>query len=159
MPTAHSFVAKPSTTNRAKISNDPRYVAGHTGRSPAGRRRRDLVNFFATALGGLDKVSPVQITDIRRAAELTALAEETRAKALCEGTGAIDLTALVRLEGAASRAVRSLGIKSGPQAPAVSLAEYLATTTFQVPEAGDDAEHELETDDQTAVGPESTPVP
>lgn len=117
MQTTHSAAAKASTTNRAKTTNDPRHVAGHTGRSPAGRRRRDLVNLYVDALGGVDKVTPIQSTDIRRAAELTALAEESRTKALCEGTGAIDLTALVRLEGAASRAVRALGIKSDPGAP------------------------------------------
>lgn len=130
MQSARSATAKSSTTNRAKISNDPRYLAGHTGRSPAGRRRRDLVNFYVDALGGADNVTPVQVTDIRRAAELTALAEETRAKALCEGTGAVDLAALVRLEGAASRAVRALGIKSGPSAQRTpTISEWMAAQT------------------------------
>jgi hypothetical protein len=112
MTAAHATVAKASTTNRSRVSNDPRYLAGVSGRTPGGRRRRDLVNFYVDALGGLDKITPVQAADVRRAAELTALAEETRGKALREGTSAIDLASLVRLEGAASRAVKALGIVS-----------------------------------------------
>jgi hypothetical protein len=138
MQSTRSVTVRSSTSNRAKISNDPRYLAGHTGRSPAGRRRRDLVNFFVDALGGPDQVTPVQVTDIRRAAELTALAEETRAKALCEGTGAVDLAALVRLEGAASRAVRVLGIKSGPSAPKTpTITEWLASQAPRPTEAAE----------------------
>jgi hypothetical protein len=116
MPASPAIAAKLSTSNRARVSNDPRYVAGVSGRTPGGRRRRDLAQFFSDALGGSSAVTPVQITDIRRAAELTALAEEMRAQALREGTATIDMAALVRLEGAASRAVRALGIKSGPTA-------------------------------------------
>jgi hypothetical protein len=121
-----------AVNNRARITNDPRFLRGHSGTSPAGRRRRDLVQSFVDALGGLDNLTPVQLADVRRAAELTALAEETRAKALCEGTGAVDLAALVRLEGAASRAVRALGIKSGPSAPKTpTIEEYTAQKVAQ----------------------------
>jgi hypothetical protein len=135
MAASHSTAARASTTNRAKISNDPRYLAGHSGRTPAGRRRRDLVTVFVDALGGADKVTGVQLMDIRRAAELTALAEETRAKALCEGTSSVDLAALVRLEGAASRAVRALGVKSGPAATrAPTIGEWLAARTSRATE-------------------------
>ena len=116
MQTAHSAPAKSSTTNRARVTNDPSHVAGSDNRSPWARRRRDLVEGFVKALGGLEKLSEVEITNVRKAAELTALAEEARAKALREGAGAVDLTALVRLEGAAGRAVRALGIKSQRQA-------------------------------------------
>jgi len=125
MQTAHATAAKASTTNRAKITNDARYLAGHSGRTPAGRRRRDLVNAFIEALGGPDKVTSVQLTDIRRAAELTALAEETRGRALCEGIAAVDLQGLIRLEGAASRAVRAMGIKTGRGREASALAQIL----------------------------------
>ena len=138
MQSARSATAKSSTANRARISNDPRYLAGHTGRSPAGRRRRDLVSFFVDALGGPENVTPVQVTDVRRAAELTALAEETRAKALCEGTGAVDLAGLVRLEGAASRAVRMLGIKSGQSIPKTpTITEWLASQATRPVEAAE----------------------
>jgi hypothetical protein len=116
-----------ASNNRARTTNDPRFLRGHSGTSPAGRRRRDLVQAFVEALGGPSVVNAVQLTDIRRAAELTALAEETRGKALSEGAGAVDLASLVRLEGAASRAVRALGIKAGSNAPKpMSLADYIA---------------------------------
>jgi hypothetical protein len=135
MQTARATITKPSTTNRAKSTNDPRHLPGHSGRTPAGRRRRDLVTFFVDALGGADKVTPVQLMGIRRAAELTALAEETRAKALCDGLAAGELAALVRLEGAASRAVRVLGVKSGPAAPKVpTIGEWLAARTSRATE-------------------------
>lgn len=138
MQTARATTARPSTSNRAKISNDPRYLAGHSGRTPSGRRRRDLVSFFIAALGGPDRVTPVQLMDIRRAAELTALAEETRGRALCEGTGSVDLAALVRLEGAACRAVRALGVKSDAGAPKPpSIEEWMAARTARLGEAAE----------------------
>jgi hypothetical protein len=68
----------------------------------------------------------MQLTNIRRAAELTALAEETRVIALRKGASTIDLTSLVRLEGVASRAVRALGIKPSSPAPWSPLRARLA---------------------------------
>lgn len=116
MQTAHATVAKTSTTNRARVTNNPQYIAGADNRSPWARRRRDLVDGFVTALGGIEKLSAVQVTHIRRAAELTVLAEATRAKALSDDAASVDLAALVRLEGAASRAVKALGLKTGTAA-------------------------------------------
>lgn len=70
-------------------------------------------------------MSPVQLTAIRRAAELTALAEKMRAEAFREV--AVDLSSLVRLEGMASRAVKASGIKPGGDAPKpMSILEYAA---------------------------------
>lgn len=81
-------------------------------RSPIGRRRRDLIRAFTAALGG--SLTEGQRVDVRRAAELTALAEQARAKAMQEGTGgAGELSAMVRLESTAARAIRALGIKTG----------------------------------------------
>ncbi len=51
------------------------------------------------------------MNDITRAVDLVLIAERTRAEAL--RGGAIDLSALTRIEGAADRAVRRLGIKAG----------------------------------------------
>lgn len=117
MTAATVKAAKGSTNNRARATNDPRYLHGHSGWTPAGRRRRDLVAAFVEALGGPDKLTPVQLIDIRKAAELTALAEEQRGKALCDGIAPGELAALVRLEGSASRATKALGIKpAGRQA-------------------------------------------
>jgi hypothetical protein len=127
-----SVARSTASNNRARITNDPRFLRGHSGTSPAGRRRRDLVQSFVDALGGLENLTPVQMTDVRRAAELVTLAEETRATALREGAAAIDISALVRLEGQAARAVKALGIKPGGEKPkAMSIAEYTARRAAQ----------------------------
>jgi hypothetical protein len=88
-------------------------------RSPIGRRRRELIRAFAADLG--NNLTEGQRVDVRRAAELVALAEQARAKAMREGTGGAGaLSVLVRLESTAARAVRALGLKStaGTSAPA-----------------------------------------
>jgi hypothetical protein len=98
------------------------------GRTLVARRRRELIDIYAAALGGAATLSEGQQIDIRKAAELTALAESARARAMREGaSGAGELTAMVRLEGMAARAVRALNIKPGagePKSP--SIAEYAA---------------------------------
>ncbi len=82
------------------------------GRPPGiNRRRQELIAAYAAQLGGVDSVTPLQMSDIERAAGLTLLAQEMRAKAL-RGEQ-IAITDLTRLEGAADRAVRRLGIKPG----------------------------------------------
>lgn len=84
------------------------------GRSAVGRRRRQLVDVYVAALGGPTALTAGQWIDVRKAAELTALAEAARAKAMREGTGGAGaLSAMVRLESTAARAVRALGLKSG----------------------------------------------
>jgi hypothetical protein len=94
---------------RARSTNDPRWLRGIDGRTEIARRRRDLIEALVAALGG--KPSDVAMLDVRRAAELTAIAEEARRQAL-QGA-AVDLAALARIEGTADRAVRRLGIKPG----------------------------------------------
>jgi hypothetical protein len=95
---------------RARVSNDPAFLPKKTPSLFAqGRRRRDLVEGFLSALGGPEAVSPVVAMQVRRAAELLTAAEMVRADML--NGQAVDMLALVRLEGAASRAVRGLGIK------------------------------------------------
>lgn len=116
MQSARVATAKPSTTNRAKSTNNPQYVAGADNRSPWSRRRRDLVDGFVAALGGIEKLTEVQVTAVRRAAELTVIVEMTRARILSEGPGVVDLGSLVRLETAAGRAVRALALQKGPAA-------------------------------------------
>jgi hypothetical protein len=99
------------------------------GRTLVARRRRELIDVYTTALGGAAALSEGQRIDIRKAAELTALAEQARARAMREGaSGAGELTAMVRLEGMAARAVRALNIKpqaAQPKPP--SLADYVAS--------------------------------
>src|SRR5580704_11205301 len=98
---------------RARASNKPS-APTVDGRSQIGRRVRDLAEDFASQLGGWRALSDTMAANVRKAAELTALAEQTRAEALRNGN--VDPLALVRLEGAADRAVRRLGIKPGKTA-------------------------------------------
>lgn len=100
------------------------------GRTPIGRRRRELIECYAAALGGAGALSDGQQIDIRKAAELTALAEQARAKAMREGTGdASELSAMIRLESTAARAVRALNIKPKPGGHVVPLRERLRGET------------------------------
>ena len=92
---------------RARISNKPHRMV-IDGRSQLGRRLQDLAESFAAQLGGWARMSDLMSSNVRRAAELMALAEQTRAEALRDGN--VDPLALVRLEGAATRAVRALGL-------------------------------------------------
>jgi hypothetical protein len=88
------------------------------GRPPGvNRRRKDLIDGYIETLGGRSSVTPLQMVDIERAVALTLLAQETRAKALRGET--VKIADLTRLEGAADRAVRRLGIKPGSTAKRV----------------------------------------
>lgn len=99
------------------------------GRTLVARRRRELIDIYTTALGGPAALSEGQRIDIRRAAELVALSEAARARAMREGTGdASELSAMIRLESTAARAVRALNIKTGVGnvEPVADLQAYLA---------------------------------
>jgi hypothetical protein len=98
------------------------------GRTLVARRRRELIEVYARALGGASNLSEGQLVDIRKAAELTSLAERARARAMREGTtDSSDLSAMVRLESTASRAVRALNIPASSDQPRTpSPSEYLA---------------------------------
>jgi hypothetical protein len=92
------------------------------GRPPGiNRRRRELIAVFVQALGG--RISPVKMVEIERAASLTLLAQEMRAKAL-RGE-AIEICDLSRLEGTLDRAIRRLGIKPAVADAIVPLRERL----------------------------------
>jgi hypothetical protein len=121
-----SALAARSRFNRSQITNRPLRLRGLDGRSGSGRRRRDLIEAFADALGGSQALSEVQMIDVRRAAELVAVTEEVRAAALKQGGAAVDLHELIKLEGAADRAVRRLCLKAEGKPAAPSLAEHLA---------------------------------
>ena len=88
---------------RSKITNKRRRFAV-SGRTALGRRIQDVADGFVAALGGWDGLSDMMTSNIRKATELTALAEQTRADALRDGD--IDPIGVVRLEGAASRQAR-----------------------------------------------------
>lgn len=115
MSATHNAAAMVSLTNRSRTTNQPHRVAGVDGRTSEGRRRRDLIDTYVAATGGPDQVSPAMMNDVARAVDLVLIAERTRAEAL--RGGAIDLSALTRIEGAADRAVRRLGIKPGGSKP------------------------------------------
>lgn len=96
------------------------------GRTPVGRRRLELMNIYAAALGGAAGLSEGQLIDVRKAAELTALAEARRAQALQKGAGdAAELSAMIRLESTAARAVRALNLPKAGPAKVVPLRERL----------------------------------
>jgi hypothetical protein len=84
-------------------------------RSALGKRLRDLADGFAERLGGWPVLSVGAAAAVRRAAELVALSEQTRRDALCNG--GVDPDRLLRLDGAAARAVRALGLKIEPVPP------------------------------------------
>lgn len=96
------------------------------GRTMVARRRRELIDVYTAAMGGPAALTDGQQIDIRKAAELTALAEAARARAMRDGTGdAGEISAMVRLESTAARAVRALNIKQA-SAKTPSLADYAA---------------------------------
>ena len=109
---------------RSRVTNDPRKLLGVDGGTANGRRRLDLIDAFMAALGGVPSLSEAQCADVRRAAELMLIAEEARAQALRGEL--VDLSGLVRIEGAADRAGRRLGIIKPAAKPHVSLREQLA---------------------------------
>ena len=81
-----------------------------------------------------------QLVDVRRAAELTALAEQARAKAMREGTGgAGELSVLIRLESTAARAIKALGLKlDGKQPSKRTLADFLASHRAKATDAANE---------------------
>ncbi len=93
---------------RARTTNDLLAIEGIDRRSAGGRRYQDLIDSFVEALNGDGALTEAQRVAVRRAAELTVIAEQQRARAL-RGEP-VDPLALVRLEGMTARAVRALGI-------------------------------------------------
>lgn len=95
------------------------------GRTRAAQRTRELIRTFIAALGGERAVTGARLVDVKRAAELSAIAEQARAAAL-QDASAYDLAELVKLEGVADRATRRLCIKAGAQARVPTLSEHFA---------------------------------
>lgn len=91
-------------------------------RTRIARRIAAITSALLSWMGGDEAMTPLQRTDIRRAAELTALAEDARARALRAAQP--DLAVVVKLEGAADRAVRRL--KCNPPEEHATFAERLA---------------------------------
>ena len=101
-----------------------------------GRQRQQMIDDLVAALGGPERVTALLMRDIARVADLMALCEQERAKAL-RGE-AVSIANLSRLEGSCDRAVRRLRLPPpNAAAPVPTLAEYLAQRTTDEPEAGD----------------------
>ena len=107
---------------RSQVSNQPSRMV-IDGRTALGRRIRDLAEIFVQRLGGWDVLNDMELTAVKRAAEMVGLAEQARANALQHGK--VDLDKLLRFEGSADRAVRRLGIKPESKPAPASLADYL----------------------------------
>lgn len=84
-------------------------LADLDGRSRPARQAKRLVTAFTSALGGA--VEPHQRVAIQRAAELVAIAEQTRALHLVGKATAEDV---VRVDNVANRAVKALKLPSRP---------------------------------------------
>jgi hypothetical protein len=93
------------------------------GRTVGVRRAHELAAGFEAELGG--NVTASQRAAIERAATLIAVAEDARARRLA-GDQAVTLDDVVRVDGAAARAVKALGIKPGAAPKPPTLVEYLA---------------------------------
>jgi hypothetical protein len=105
--------------NRSATTNNPLRVRAD-GRTPQGKRIRDLFRAFQTAAG--DAGDPATVANILAAAELTVAAEAARA-ALLAGSG--DIEQVIRLENLAARSVRRLGIKPAAAPKPPSIHEYV----------------------------------
>jgi hypothetical protein len=115
---------------RSPADNPPTRGGILDGRTRRARRRRELIRTYSKALGGDRALTDGQRVDIRKAAELVALAEDARALALQEGPGGAGaISAMVRLESASARAVRALKLPA-PHAATPSgdaLSKFLAS--------------------------------
>lgn len=105
----------------------PRRLDGRTGNA---KRVRELVAVFTGQLGG--SLDALQRETVTRAAELTVAAESMRKRSLRGET--IDIAELIKLENAASRAVRGLNLgRQAARKP--SLREHLANRAARVTDA------------------------
>jgi hypothetical protein len=145
--TSRTSSAELPSRQRAKRTNDP--FAGIDLNTARGRRVADLVRAFLLALENPAGIE--QQAAVIAAAELQVLAEEARAIAL-KRSGHADLDQVIRVQGAADRAVRRLGIKAGKASTlGPTLAEYLSAKSKAEPEDGGEP-------DPTEVAPAGGPA-
>src|SRR5262245_17286350 len=94
------------------------------GRTRLGRRVAELEAIFAEALG--NKLTDVQVQQVRQAAQLNCIAE-VAAERYLRGSDLVTLDDLVRVQRAAALALRRLNIGAAPASPKVDLDAYLAS--------------------------------
>ncbi|MGB3864519.1 MAG: hypothetical protein WBA29_02680 [Xanthobacteraceae bacterium] len=126
MPVDRHTAARCSANNRSAVSNGSRLLDGIDGRSAQARRFRDLCRSYEAEIGGA--VSAVERDMIRQAAALTLRSEQMQA-AIVNGE-AIDSDQIVRISGAAKRALDSIRAKATKRKavePVTDLQAYLAS--------------------------------
>ncbi len=77
-------IVAPSLTNRSRVTNGTRLLAGMDKRSATGRRFRDLCQAYSAALGGLPSLGASDAALVKEAAAKTVLSEQIAA-ALARG--------------------------------------------------------------------------
>lgn len=105
-----SALAKPSRTNRSRVTNGSHIHAGEVdGRSAAARRFRDVLSEICSDLGGSESLSEAQRQLARRAALMSVEAEKMEAAAVAGE--AFDLDAFGSLSDRLGRCLNRLGLK------------------------------------------------
>jgi hypothetical protein len=116
--------ASRARNQRSKITNRPSKMV-IDGRTPLGRRLRDIADLLAADLGGWAELTEMQAAAVRDAAEYRALAEDARSRRL-KGDGSVALDDVVRLGRLAEQCERRLGIgRKREPASTPDLATYL----------------------------------
>jgi hypothetical protein len=103
-------------TTEASKTEKPEPAYRKPTQTRAGRQRKDLIDGYVQAAGGIDRVSPIVMQNITRAVDLIMLSQTARADLLAGKTTIGDV---VLLEGAADRAVRRLNLKPGATANSI----------------------------------------
>lgn len=103
---APTMTAEAASKTEAATKGRPEPAFRKPNQTRAARQRQQMITDFVTALGGSERVTPLLMRDISRVADLMALCEQERAKAL-RGEP-VSIANLSRLEGSCDRAVRRL---------------------------------------------------
>lgn len=117
-------VTRPKEPHRSRVTNGSKLLPLADGRSVTARRFKDLTEFIAIDLGGVDRLSEGEKQLIRRAAALSAECE--RQEALwARGEAEFDIAAYSVLTNAVRRVFETIGLKRVPRdvTPRMSLAE------------------------------------
>lgn len=110
-----------SLTNRSRVTNGTRLLEGIDGRTPGARRFRDLIDSFASDLGGAQDLSEAERALVKQAASVTIRAEQLQA-AIVRGE-AVDPDELIRLSNTSRRLLASIRRRAAPKP---TLTDYLA---------------------------------
>jgi hypothetical protein len=115
-----SVVQRPLTA-RSRVTNGKRTIEGIDGRSAGARRFRDLMESFASDLGGLRSLNEAERSLIKQAASVTIRAEQLQA-AIVRGE-AVNPDELIRLSNTSRRLLASIRRRAAPK---TTLSDYLA---------------------------------